>query len=454
VSTRKKAAVSDTSDTPASPAPTTTRTTRRSLGATPAQVLTPTRRSRRLSNSSVESISNDNPVVTTTRSRRSIRGKATSDNEAEEVELLTIKKRKVADQAGALGSITEEANNRNVDAVEEAEDSNKPSNEASPMVVDLDKEVQLEEPAKPAEQKNGNTETEVVDLFSEEETTSVPVNDAATKAVVGDNSTVSTVSEDTEMEPIKETVNEEKKETASEDADETVSEETKATIPKETEKDTTTVVVPALTEETDKSQATEVKPASDNAEGVKSEKVQAILNRINEFNSLSKKVKKSLPDDQKLKKKKKKPLKKSNPSKKKAVTQTVSTQENPVKAPLPCGADIMKNIPRGKSVSGREWKQPKSNPRYLYKDKGLKMPLEKHRQLKAERMQVRELENRMKEEERARRVDLAARRELNKKRTEENARKSEIVQVIRNTNKIKRMNKKQLRLIQKRDTTE
>ena len=58
------------------------------------------------------------------------------------------------------------------------------------------------------------------------------------------------------------------------------------------------------------------------------------------------------------------------------------------------------------------------------------MPLEKHRQLKAERMQVRELENRMKEEERARRVDLAARRELNKKRTEENARKSEIVQVV------------------------
>jgi len=70
------------------------------------------------------------------------------------------------------------------------------------------------------------------------------------------------------------------------------------------------------------------------------------------------------------------------------------------------------------------------SPRYLYKDKGLKMPLEKHRQLKAERMQVRELENRMKEEERARRVDLAARRELNKKRTEENARKSEIVQVV------------------------
>ena len=71
-----------------------------------------------------------------------------------------------------------------------------------------------------------------------------------------------------------------------------------------------------------------------------------------------------------------------------------------------------------------------SSPRYLYKDKGMKIGLSKMHQLKNERSEVRELENRMKEEEKQRRVDLAARRELNKKRTEENARKNEIVQVV------------------------
>ena len=60
----------------------------------------------------------------------------------------------------------------------------------------------------------------------------------------------------------------------------------------------------------------------------------------------------------------------------------------------------------------------------------MKIGLSKMHQLKNERSEVRELENRMKEEEKQRRVDLAARRELNKKRTEENARKNEIVQVV------------------------
>ena len=66
----------------------------------------------------------------------------------------------------------------------------------------------------------------------------------------------------------------------------------------------------------------------------------------------------------------------------------------------------------------------------MYKDKGLKMPFEKIRQLRQERQRIKTLENRMKEEERQRRVDLNERRQLNKKRQEENNRKGEVVQVV------------------------
>lgn len=59
------------------------------------------------------------------------------------------------------------------------------------------------------------------------------------------------------------------------------------------------------------------------------------------------------------------------------------------------------------------------------------MPFEKITQLRQERKRVKDLENRMKEEEQARRAEIKRRREINKIREAENARRSEVVQVVR-----------------------
>jgi len=110
------------------------------------------------------------------------------------------------------------------------------------------------------------------------------------------------------------------------------------------------------------------------------------------------------------------------------------------------GAGVEKSIPRGKPKSGRVWKSTKQRASTVRKHK--RDTFEKKQQDREQRKSVKEQSRAIVEKKK---LDQQFRREReaqNKKRKEENARKSEIVQVIRNTAKLKKMKKKQLRQVE------
>ncbi|XP_040001041.1 coiled-coil domain-containing protein 86 [Xiphias gladius] len=110
-------------------------------------------------------------------------------------------------------------------------------------------------------------------------------------------------------------------------------------------------------------------------------------------------------------------------------------------------------IPLGKPKSGRVWKD-RNKQRFsaLVRDKPLCSSWEKKMEAKREKELVKRFSLQLKEEKAKQKEDKRKRREDNLKRRAENERKAEIVQVIRNTAKIKRMKRKQLRKVEKRDT--
>lgn len=116
--------------------------------------------------------------------------------------------------------------------------------------------------------------------------------------------------------------------------------------------------------------------------------------------------------------------------------------------------NITQVVPRGKPKSGRVWKTPKKRFSSIIKTKGIKSSLEKQKALKEELNRAKEASRAIKAEIEKEKELKKERRRQNLKRQEENKKKSEIVQVITNTSKIKRMKKKQLRYIEKRDTNQ
>ncbi|XP_075211014.1 coiled-coil domain-containing protein 86 [Lycorma delicatula] len=117
-----------------------------------------------------------------------------------------------------------------------------------------------------------------------------------------------------------------------------------------------------------------------------------------------------------------------------------------------CSEDSATKIPKGAPKSGRFWKTEKSRARSIVKTRGLKFSVEKKLKLKKDLSYIKSLSRQIIENKNKEKENRRLRRIENLKRREENQKKSEVVQVIKNPQKIKRMKKKQLRTIEKRDT--
>ncbi|XP_077381691.1 coiled-coil domain-containing protein 86 [Festucalex cinctus] len=134
---------------------------------------------------------------------------------------------------------------------------------------------------------------------------------------------------------------------------------------------------------------------------------------------------------------------------------TPKTESQPPKKKPRLGPSVKATvvIPLGKPKSGRAWKD-RNKQRFsaLVRDTSLCTSWEKKMQAKREKQLVQKYTLQLKEQKAKAKEEKRKRREENLKRREENERKAEVVQVIRNTAKLKRMKKKNLRKIEKRDT--
>uniref|UniRef100_A0A182W7Z0 Coiled-coil domain-containing protein 86 n=1 Tax=Anopheles minimus TaxID=112268 RepID=A0A182W7Z0_9DIPT len=105
---------------------------------------------------------------------------------------------------------------------------------------------------------------------------------------------------------------------------------------------------------------------------------------------------------------------------------------------------------RGKPKSGRIWKSHKE--RFATIKRSLRGKTSSQQiAYRNEIKQIKQLSQSIKDTRRRENEEKRVRREENKQRRLENARKSEIVQIIKNPAKLKRMRKKHLRMIEKRD---
>nr|CAH7760188.1 unnamed protein product [Callosobruchus chinensis] len=94
--------------------------------------------------------------------------------------------------------------------------------------------------------------------------------------------------------------------------------------------------------------------------------------------------------------------------------------------------------PRGKPKSGKVWKSEKKKFSSIIKTRGIRNCFSKKQELKAKLKHVKELSDSIKAAKQAEKEMKKQRRRDNLKRQEANQKRSEIVQVITNTKKLKK----------------
>ncbi|KAI6206083.1 Coiled-coil domain-containing protein 86 [Aphelenchoides besseyi] len=139
--------------------------------------------------------------------------------------------------------------------------------------------------------------------------------------------------------------------------------------------------------------------------------------------------------------------------------QTWEMVEMPVEAEEPMDTTVVgkskSGETRGLAKSGRWWKKVQQAPKSaIVKVKPLHTKWDTKMKKKAEQQNVKARQAEIREGLAAERQEKLQRRKEQEERRKKNIEKNEIVQVIKNTEKLKRLNKKQMRMIKKMDTTE
>ncbi|XP_003703457.1 coiled-coil domain-containing protein 86 [Megachile rotundata] len=133
------------------------------------------------------------------------------------------------------------------------------------------------------------------------------------------------------------------------------------------------------------------------------------------------------------------------------VTET-STPNSELKVKAKKEKSAVQQIPKGRPKSGRIWKEQKTRFSSIVKTRGIRLSFEKKKKLKEDLKRAKEMTRENKARKQAEKEAKKNRRKANLKRAEENRKKGEVVQVITNTTKLKKIKRKHLRMIEKRDT--